>query len=157
MRRCAHYQEDDADEIIVHVFGGTTGVEPHAYCRVDVVRSEYVFFSVDRTASDGTFSVKFSGYAIDREGSAHALLLGALDIAGCKGVPDLTSMSGKFQHVVRPEQASAGWGTRYANEDIIGLLKKLRLSGVLQSLDLRVRHVVDDFPSQAEQVSRAPR
>ena len=34
-------------------------------------------------------------------------------------------------------------------DDLIPLLKKLRLSGVLQSLELRMRQAVDDDLSQA--------
>ena len=37
-----------------------------------------------------------------------------------------------------------------ANDDLIRLLKKLRLSGVLQTLDLRTRQAVDDAVSHGE-------
>ena len=37
-----------------------------------------------------------------------------------------------------------------ANDDLIRLLKKLRLSGVLQTLDLRTRQAVDDGVGHGE-------
>ena len=43
-----------------------------------------------------------------------------------------------------------------ANDDLIRLLKKLRLSGVLQTLDLRTRHAVDDGVGHGEFLYRLP-
>ncbi len=75
---------------------------------VDIVKSHYRFFPIDRSDIDGRFGIKFEGYSVDREGNARASLNGAFEIAGCNGVPELSDLPGNFFHTVRPEADSTG-------------------------------------------------
>jgi hypothetical protein len=78
---------------------------------VDIVKSHYHFFPIDRSDVDGRFGIKFEGYSVDRNGNARASLDGAFEIAGCKGVPELSDLPGNFFHSVRPETDSTGSDT----------------------------------------------
>ncbi|MCP9463226.1 MAG: neuraminidase-like domain-containing protein [Nitrospira sp.] len=79
----------------------------------DIVRRHYAFFPVDRSAIDGRFGVKYSGWSVDGTGSPQAYLSGAFEISGCSGVPERVSLPGNFRHAIRPETASTGSVTSF--------------------------------------------
>lgn len=79
----------------------------------EIVRKHYAFFPVDRSASDGRFGVQYSGSSVDGNGNTRAYLSGAFEISGCKGVPELASLPGWFQHAIRPERDSTGAYTSF--------------------------------------------
>jgi hypothetical protein len=75
----------------------------------EISKKLYRFFPIDRTDIDGRFGIKYQGYGgIDSKGSIQATLLGAFEIAGCKGVPELATMPGFFKPALRPEYDSVG-------------------------------------------------
>ncbi|HSD47159.1 MAG TPA: neuraminidase-like domain-containing protein, partial [Pyrinomonadaceae bacterium] len=77
----------------------------------DIVKRNYEFYVVDRSTIDGRFGIKFSGFSVGGSEFAPvfvANLAGGFEIAGCKGLPVRASLPGSFDHVVRPENASAG-------------------------------------------------
>jgi len=75
---------------------------------VDLVRKRYAFFTVDRSAIDGRFGVKYFGSSVDSQGNSWASLSGSFEITGCDGVPDIAYLPGHYRHVERPEWASVG-------------------------------------------------
>ena len=88
---------------------------------VDLDKSHYQFFAVDRTITDGTFFLTHEGHGVDQTGSpgsisdSQGFLLARLrdgfDISGCKGVPELRSnpfLEDSYVHVIRPERAATG-------------------------------------------------
>ena len=82
---------------------------------VDIVRTHYSFFVIDRSDVDGRFGIKYEGYssAATESTSVDAGLFGAFEIAGCKGVPELTNLPGYFKHAIRPEISSTGELTNF--------------------------------------------
>src|SRR6185295_19424365 len=70
---------------------------------VTIERKNYIFYPLDRTEIDGRFGIKFEGSSLGSDGYSHASLYGAFEVAGCKGVPELTSMDGYFKPAIRPE------------------------------------------------------
>ena len=90
-------------------------VESYRY-DVDIVKKHYRFFPIDRSKVDGRFGIKYEGYSVAESGSKLvyvAGLFGAFEIAGCKGVPELTDLPGYFAHAIRPERASTGEDTKF--------------------------------------------
>ncbi len=81
------------------------------YYDVDIVKKNYRFFPIDRSEIDGRFGIKFEGYSLGSDGYSKAGLSGAFEIAGCKGVPELTDLPGYFSHSIRPEVDSTGYDT----------------------------------------------
>ena len=88
---------------------------------VDLDKSHYQFFAVDRTITDGTFFLTHEGHGVDQTGSpgsisdSQGFLLARLrdgfDISGCKGVPVLRSnpfLEDSYVHVIRPERPATG-------------------------------------------------
>lgn len=80
---------------------------------VEIVRKHYRFFPIDRSEIDGRFGIKYDGYSLGRDASSQASLSGAFDLSGCKGVPELTTLPGSFNHAIRPERDSTGDGTAF--------------------------------------------
>jgi hypothetical protein len=80
---------------------------------VEIVRKHYCFFPIDQSETDGRFGIKYDGHSLARDGSEPASLCGAFEISGCKGIPELASLSGNFTHAIRPEEASTGENTAY--------------------------------------------
>jgi receptor-binding and translocation channel-forming TcA subunit of Tc toxin/ABC toxin-like protein/neuraminidase-like protein len=88
--------------------------QPHD---VELNKTHYQFFAVDRTLTDDLFILKHRGHSVDNSGKIVdgsnlllAALFGEFDISGCKGVParrDVT-YSEDFVHVIRPERPSTG-------------------------------------------------
>jgi hypothetical protein len=75
---------------------------------VAIEKKNYVLYPIDRTEIDGRFGIKYEGYSIGGDGNGYASLFGAFEVAGCKGVPELTEMDGYFRPAVRPEIDSSG-------------------------------------------------
>jgi hypothetical protein len=85
---------------------------------VELNKTHYEFFAIDRTMTDGTFVLKHSGHSIDNSGSITdrsgyllGALFGAFDISSCKGIPalkDPTYLMEDFIHVIRPSRPSTG-------------------------------------------------
>ena len=80
---------------------------------VEITRSHYVFFPVDRSSVDGKFGIKYSGHSVDQHGNSQAYLSGSFMISGCHGVPELANLAGWFAPAVRPEIASTGDTTTF--------------------------------------------
>jgi hypothetical protein len=78
---------------------------------VDIVKNHYHFLPIDRSEVDGRFVIKYTGYSLGSDGTSNASLDGAFDIAGCKGVPELTDPRTSFDHVIRPELDAVGSDT----------------------------------------------
>jgi hypothetical protein len=84
----------------------------------EIVRKNYRFYPVDRSEVDGRFVIKYEGFSEGfgvrgKELVSKAAMSGAFEIAGCKGVPELSSLRGFFTHAVRPEADSAGSDTAF--------------------------------------------
>ena len=75
---------------------------------VDTVPKFYQFVPVDRAGIDGRFLVTFGGYSLGSDGYEGGTLVGAFDIAGCSGVPELVAAAGNYTPVLVPEWASVG-------------------------------------------------
>ena len=76
---------------------------------VEIVRKHYVFVPVDRSDIDGRFGIQYLGSSLGSDGQQQALMIGAFEISGCKGVPVLNpELSGYVQPTIRPEPASTG-------------------------------------------------
>lgn len=81
---------------------------------VELNKTHYQFYAIDRTLRDGSFIVEHRGHSIanngwitDKSGSLLGALFGAFDTSGCKGVPvlrDQTHREDDFAHVIRPER-----------------------------------------------------
>lgn len=78
---------------------------------VAIEKKQYVFYPIDRSEIDGRFGIRFEGNSIGSDGFAYASLYGTFEVAGCKGVPELTTMEGYFTPAVRPETDSTGYST----------------------------------------------
>ena len=73
------------------------------------VRKSYDFVPIDRSDIDGRFVIKFDGYSFGSDGNTKGRgFYGAFEIAGCKGVPELTRRLGNYKPVLQPEWASVG-------------------------------------------------
>ncbi len=73
---------------------------------------------MDRSEIDGRFGVTYSGHStyIDQkyQEQSTAYLSGAVEIAGCAGVPvRVNDFQGNFRHAMRPEVASTGYYTNF--------------------------------------------
>jgi hypothetical protein len=93
----------------------------------EIVKKHYHFRPIDRSNVDGRFGIKFDGYSFvtpppiiqNTRGEAGttlptgAVISGAFEIAGCKGVPELADFPGYFTHFLRPERESAGDDTSF--------------------------------------------
>jgi hypothetical protein len=85
---------------------------------VELIKSHYQFFAIDRTITDGKFIVSFDGNSATGTGSTIdstkdllAHIVGAFDVSGCKGVPtlrDAKTPPESFVHVIRPTRGSTG-------------------------------------------------
>lgn len=84
---------------------------------VELYKTRYQFFAVDRSLTDGTFLLKHRGHSVDGRGFMRddvnlmlGALFGAFDLAGCKGVPVLRGLSywENFVHAIRPERPATG-------------------------------------------------
>jgi hypothetical protein len=75
---------------------------------VAIEKKNYVFYPIDRSGIDGRFGIRFQGYSFGTDKSALAYLNGVFEVAGCKGVPELSTMQGFFKPAVRPEADSVG-------------------------------------------------
>ena len=81
---------------------------------MEIVKKHYRFIPVDRSEVDGRFGVKYDGTSLGSDGSTPALLLGAFEISGCKGIPERThTLSGNFAHAIRPESDATGDNTAF--------------------------------------------
>jgi Tc toxin complex TcA C-terminal TcB-binding domain/Neuraminidase-like domain/Salmonella virulence plasmid 28.1kDa A protein len=88
---------------------------------VEIVRKHYVFYPIDRSEIDGRFGVKCEGWSASGTGSSYiAGLFGTFEVAGCKGVPELTDMPGYFKPAIRPESPSVGNNTNFLKWAEIG-------------------------------------
>ncbi len=99
--------------------------ESGVYC-VEIVRKHYRFFPIDRSEVDGRFGIRYEGYSLGSNGQ-EADLYGTFEVAGCKGVPERTSLPGYFRHAIRPEEDSTGYDTAF--------LKWVELGPYLPRLD----------------------
>jgi Tc toxin complex TcA C-terminal TcB-binding domain/Neuraminidase-like domain/Salmonella virulence plasmid 28.1kDa A protein len=79
----------------------------------EISRKHYRFFPIDRSEIDGRFGIRFEGSSLDISGLPSANLSGAFEIAGCKGVPELASLPGRFKPAIRPEFFSTGDATLF--------------------------------------------
>jgi hypothetical protein len=85
---------------------------------VELNKTHYQFFAVDRTLTDDSFILRNSGHGIANDGSivgSNGDLLAPLhrlfEISGCKGVPVLRRgplPEEDYVHVIRPERAATG-------------------------------------------------
>jgi hypothetical protein len=80
---------------------------------IDIVKKHYHFLPIDRSEVDGRFAIGFEGFSLGSDGEGYASLSGAFEIAGCKGVPELALLSGRFRPVIRPEVDSTGNETAF--------------------------------------------
>ena len=74
----------------------------------EITRKHYRFIPVDRSEIDGRFAIKYFGYSLGRGQSTKATLKGAFEIAGCRGVPELTTFPGYFRPAIKPERPAIG-------------------------------------------------
>jgi hypothetical protein len=81
---------------------------------VEIVKNHYLFLPIDRSEVDGRFGVKYQGASLGGDGKLYASLSGAFEIAGCKGVPELSSFPGSFRPVIRPTVDSTGTDTTFS-------------------------------------------
>jgi hypothetical protein len=80
----------------------------------EIVKSSYSFYPIDRSEIDGRFGIRFQGYSFDADGLKRAVFDGGtFEIAGCKGVPELTNLPGYFRPAIRPEAAATGGETSF--------------------------------------------
>ncbi len=80
----------------------------------NIVRQRYRVVALDSSDVDGRFGVQISGNSIDEYGKDTAYLSGTFDIAGCKGLPELSDGSfGSYTPILRAEHASVGNDTFY--------------------------------------------
>jgi hypothetical protein len=75
---------------------------------VAIEKRNYVFYPIDRSKIDGRFGIKFEGYSLGSDRYPKAGLYGVFEVAGCKGVPELSEMDGYFTPAIQPEAASSG-------------------------------------------------
>jgi DNA-binding transcriptional MerR regulator len=85
-------------------------VESETY-DVEITKSHYQFFPIDRSLVDGRFCIGFTGTS--RGGGSHDIagLKGFFEIAGCTGIPEPTNNfddSDGFTHAIQPIQESVG-------------------------------------------------
>ena len=87
----------------------STGFDESDSYNVDIVRSHYLFYAIDRSEIDGRFGIAYEGNSVDSNQLARAYLYGAFDLSGCSGAPELGSWLGSFIPVIWPEWDSAGY------------------------------------------------
>ncbi|MBI1853620.1 MAG: hypothetical protein HYR85_25055 [Planctomycetes bacterium] len=73
----------------------------------EFVRRGYLFMPIDRSETNGQFGINYFGVVYGRNKLTYgfAKLDGAFDVAGCKGIPELTRSLGRFLPIFRPEMA----------------------------------------------------
>jgi Tc toxin complex TcA C-terminal TcB-binding domain/Neuraminidase-like domain len=83
---------------------------------LEIERSDYRFYPVDRSATEDRFAIKCDGNSIGRDGSTYASLTGpfnAFDLSGCQGTAEPSYVDANFVPAVRPEVDSAGSTTKF--------------------------------------------
>ncbi len=113
----------------------------------ELVKKFYRFIPVDLSEIDNRFVIKYDGYGMTRKiGSGDgvgswclhpdnsadeclsARLSGAFELSGCKGLPEISSLSGNFKPVLRVEQDSVGQYPAYMKWKELGQKDEFRIS-----------------------------
>jgi|GEM_PF-402301 len=81
----------------------------------NIVKNKYRFYPVNRENIDGRVGIKFSGHSIANIYNSYgritgeknvASMYGAFELFGCEGVPVKSNLSGRFNHVLTPDQSN---------------------------------------------------
>jgi hypothetical protein len=89
----------------------------------EIDKKHYSFYSVDLTNVNGSFTINYHGFSVDKDANEKAELKGSFNISGCKGIPEKTYYLGTFKHIILPEQASVGVWVDGATEHVTRLMK----------------------------------